>query len=86
MKTGTKELDCHPKTGHVVLSHENVREAYLEWKDGLITHKDTEELPDDYDRVEKYSEHLTTAVARPVLDNIPMNERDRERALQTQIR
>ena len=85
MKAVTKELARHPKTGNVILSRENVNEAYLEWKDGLMTHIDAEQLPDDYDKVEKYSEHLTIAIAKPVLADIPAHGEEGARALRTQI-
>ena len=66
MKAAAKELAHHPKMGNIILSHKNVNDAYLEWKDGLIMHIDAEQLPDDYDKVEKYSEHLTIMIAKPI--------------------
>ena len=81
MKAAAKELAHHPKMGNVILSCENVNDAYLEWKDGLIMHIDAEQLLDDYDKVEKYSEHLTIAIAKPILTDIPVHREEGAKVL-----
>ena len=85
MNKGRREVKRDPKTRLVILSPENAGNAFLEWREGIITYINSEDTPDDYRRADKYSEHLTKSVAEPTLgDFTTLAEGARAEALRIQ--
>ena len=85
MSKGQREVKRDLKTRLVILSPENAGDAFLEWREGIITYINSEDTPDDYRRANKYSEHLTESIAEPILgDFVALEEGARAEALRIQ--